>query len=61
MCFHANWAALGVAHGLGLRGRAAALKLASILEYFANVLGERRAWRMEIDVVVEDSGAVFLV
>lgn len=61
MYFSANWVALSVAHGLGLMERAAVLKLTSILEYFANVLGERRAWKMESDIMVEDNGTVFLV
>lgn len=61
MYFHATFVALVTAHWLGLNERAAVLKLTSILEYFSNVLGERRASKMEIDVMVEDNGTVFLV
>jgi hypothetical protein len=61
MYFYANWVALSVPLRLSLIERAAALKLTSILEYFANVLGERQAWKMESDIMVEDSGTVFLV
>jgi len=39
--FKAVFFALGIRHKLGLGERAAVLKLTSILEYFANVLGER--------------------
>ncbi|HEV2493710.1 MAG TPA: hypothetical protein VG204_11650 [Terriglobia bacterium] len=39
--FRAILAGLGVLHALGLNERAAVLKLASILEYFANVVGDR--------------------
>lgn len=39
--FRAIFFVLAVAHTLGLNERAIVLKLASILEYFANVLGER--------------------
>jgi len=39
--FQAVLAVLAVAHTFGLNERAAVLKLASILEYFANVVGDR--------------------
>ncbi len=39
--FRATFLVLIIAHGLRLNERAAVLKLTSILEYFANVLGER--------------------
>jgi hypothetical protein len=58
--FRANFVVLIIAHRLGLNEGAVVLKLTSILEYFANVLGER-PWRAEIDVMVEDNGTVFLV
>jgi hypothetical protein len=41
MYFKAVFFALWLRHKVGLRERAAILKLTSILEYFANVLGER--------------------
>ncbi len=41
MYFRTVLLALIIAHALGLNERAAVLKLTSILEYFANVLGER--------------------
>jgi hypothetical protein len=55
------WVALGVGHGPGFVQRAALLKLTSILEFLANVAGERRPRRVEPDVVVEENGTVFLV
>ena len=61
MYFEAVLFALWIRHQLGLSEKAAVLKLTSILEYFANVLGERRSWKAEIDVMVEDNGTVFLV
>jgi len=61
MYFRAVFLVLITSHALGLSEKAAALKLASILEYFANVLSERRAWKAEIDVMVEDNSTVFLV
>lgn len=39
--FRANFLVLIIAHWLRLNERAAVLRLTSILEYFANVLGER--------------------
>ena len=39
--FRATFVVLIAAHALGLNERAAVLKLTSILEYFANVLGKR--------------------
>jgi hypothetical protein len=41
MYFKAVFFALWIRHKLGLSERAAVLRLTSILEYFANVLGER--------------------
>lgn len=41
MYFRAVFLMLIIAHTLGLNERATVLKLTSILEYFANVLGER--------------------
>jgi hypothetical protein len=61
MYFKAVFFALAIRHKVGLSEKAALLKLTSILEYFANVLGERRSWKAEIDVMVEDNGTVFLV
>lgn len=59
--FYATRMALSVAHLLSLRERAAVLKLTSTLECFAILLGERRVWKMEYDIMVEDNGTVFLV
>jgi hypothetical protein len=61
MYFRAVFFALAIRHKVGLCEKVALLKLTSILEYFANVLGERRAWRVEIEVMVEDNGTIFLV
>ena len=61
MYFKAVFFALAIRHKVGLSEKAALLKLTSILEYLANVLGERRSWKAEIDVMVEDNGTVFLV
>jgi len=52
---------LPVMHLLKFGERATLLKMTAILEYLANVAGEHGAWRMEIDVAVEDNGTVFLV
>jgi len=41
MYFRAVFSVLWIRHRMGLSERAAVLKLTSILEYFANVLGER--------------------
>jgi hypothetical protein len=60
MYFRAVFSLLWIRHRMGLSEKAGVLKLTSILEYFRNALGERRVWRAEIDVMVEDNGTVFL-
>ena len=41
ICFHTVFLVLIIAHTLRFNGRTLVLKLTAILEYFANVLGER--------------------
>jgi hypothetical protein len=60
MYFRVVFSLLWIRHRMGLSEKAAVLKLTSILAYLTNALGERRVWRAEIDVMVEDNGAVFL-
>jgi hypothetical protein len=59
--FRALFVVLALVHLFRLNERAIVLKLASILEYFANLLGERRAWKAKTDVMVEYNGTLFLV